>query len=569
MFLKSLKIEGQQGLIRKIMFRKGVNLIIDNSEGEHESGNNVGKTTILRLIDYCLGGKGENIFKDPEFGTISDVKDFLIEEKILLTLTLTKSLDSSESKTIRIERNFLPGSEKILRIDGEEYSLVGKNKFSSGLMSKIFDCDESKPTFRQIISKNIRDEKDSLHHVLKVLHQTTKGVEYEALYQFWFGIASDEASERQKTEEAYRKKEAYKTQLAKEFNTWDFPIIKELESSIHELNGKKAELGLNDEFKAKLAEFDDLKAELARTATRLSSIQLRIQLIEDSSKALNEDVSKVSVAEIARLYQEAKVLIPNLQKSFQESVEFHNEMIQNKRKYIRKELPNLSAEQRRLQRNLNDLEKRASEYRTFFRQENKLAALEEINSKLQTYIERHAKLSEQHRIWQGCLSRLDVLKRKKEAYTETAQTLNEQIEERLEHFNKILKRISIELYDEQYMLVRKEYDGSGKELETLQFDLRGVTPNPGTGEKKGQITAFDLAYIEYAEEMDIPHVNFILHDQIENVDGRQIITILEKLVPTINCQYIAPILRDKIPLEVDPEQYAIIELSTRDKLFRF
>jgi hypothetical protein len=69
--------------------------------------------------------------------------------------------------------------------------------------------------------------------------------------------------------------------------------------------------------------------------------------------------------------------------------------------------------------------------------------------------------------------------------------------------------------------------------------------------------------------MDIPHLNFILHDQIENIDGRQIVTILKTLVPTINCQYIAPILRDKVPASIDIEQYAIIQLSKDDKLFKF
>ena len=123
MFLKSLRIEGNEGLIREITFKKGVNLIVDNSPGQDDSGNNVGKTTIIRLIDYCLGGKGENIFKDPEFKTISEIKDFLIEKEVLLTLVLVRSLDVTASPKIIVERNFLSHSDKILRIDGEKYTL--------------------------------------------------------------------------------------------------------------------------------------------------------------------------------------------------------------------------------------------------------------------------------------------------------------------------------------------------------------------------------------------------------------------------------------------------------------
>lgn len=569
MFLKSLKIEGNEGLIREIDFKKGVNLIVDNSKGEDESGNNLGKTTIIRLIDYCLGGKGENIFKDPEFKTTSVVKDFLIDKEVLLTLELAESLDIPGSRKITIERNFLPRSQAILRIDGEKYSLKGKSTLSQELTRRIFDCDESKPTFRQIISKNIRDEKDRLNNVLKVLHPTTTAVEYEALYQFWFGVQTDEGEAYQKIRERIRKQESYRAQLAKEFDVTGFSIIEDLQQSITDLKTKKCELDLEENFQVQLDAFDRLKAELTRTATQLSSVQLRRQLIEDSAHALEKDISRVSTDEIKRLYEEAKILLPTLQRSFDESVAFHNEMVKNKVAYITKELPALSEEARTLKRKVNALEDQANEFKTLFQKELTFDALEKINTELQTQIERHAKLSEQRRIWESCIGEIDRLNAQAGDYSEKSRSLNDQIDNNLKRFNQILKRISTELYGEQYKLVRKQVDNAGKQLEFLQFELLGVTSNPGTGEKKGQITAFDLAYIEYAEELEIPHLNFILHDQIENVDGRQIVTILEKLVPTINCQYIAPILRDKVPPEIDLDKYSIIELSKAEKLFRF
>ncbi len=53
MFLKSLKIENNGTVIRNIEFHKGINLIIDETKtsDRKESGNSVGKTTVLRLID--------------------------------------------------------------------------------------------------------------------------------------------------------------------------------------------------------------------------------------------------------------------------------------------------------------------------------------------------------------------------------------------------------------------------------------------------------------------------------------------------------------------------------------
>ncbi len=67
MFLKTLKIENGESVIRNITFCKGVNLIVDETKSDNtiKSGNNVGKTTIHRLIDFCLGGDGTNIYSEP------------------------------------------------------------------------------------------------------------------------------------------------------------------------------------------------------------------------------------------------------------------------------------------------------------------------------------------------------------------------------------------------------------------------------------------------------------------------------------------------------------------------
>ena len=56
MFIKSLIIVSKDGLIRMIYFHQGLNLIVDeNPDNNTETVNNVGKTTILRLIDICFG----------------------------------------------------------------------------------------------------------------------------------------------------------------------------------------------------------------------------------------------------------------------------------------------------------------------------------------------------------------------------------------------------------------------------------------------------------------------------------------------------------------------------------
>lgn len=132
MFLKSLTISTPTKIIREISFHKGLNLIVDESE-EQITGNNVGKTTVLRLIDFCLGGDAKDIYIDPENKKIVDtlVQDFLIKNKIIITLTLGKEAEG-DGEDVVIKRNFLSKSKKeIVREINGEY--IAKEDFENRL----------------------------------------------------------------------------------------------------------------------------------------------------------------------------------------------------------------------------------------------------------------------------------------------------------------------------------------------------------------------------------------------------------------------------------------------------
>ena len=130
MFLKNLTIQKGEEIIRDIPFHKGINLIVDESAsgGKTESGNSVGKTTVLRLIDFCLDGNGKNIYTDTEFKSANiKVEKFLKDNNVIITLTLVDDIDDESSKRTVIQRNFLKRKEKIQSIDGipkknEEFS---------------------------------------------------------------------------------------------------------------------------------------------------------------------------------------------------------------------------------------------------------------------------------------------------------------------------------------------------------------------------------------------------------------------------------------------------------------
>ncbi|MFH1188048.1 MAG: hypothetical protein V1688_04305 [bacterium] len=117
MFLKSLTISNGNKIIRKITFRKGINLIVDETLeiNDKATGNNVGKTTVLKLVDFCLGAESNIVYIDSESkkNVYKKVKDFLIEAEVLITLVLKENLEIESSTEIIIERNFLYRTKKI------------------------------------------------------------------------------------------------------------------------------------------------------------------------------------------------------------------------------------------------------------------------------------------------------------------------------------------------------------------------------------------------------------------------------------------------------------------------
>ena len=79
-------------VIREISFNEnGLNLIVDDTpENLHESGNSVGKSTAIKIIDLCLGAKSvRELYYDSDTSSENvDIKEFLKEHKVQAELIL-------------------------------------------------------------------------------------------------------------------------------------------------------------------------------------------------------------------------------------------------------------------------------------------------------------------------------------------------------------------------------------------------------------------------------------------------------------------------------------------------
>ena len=102
MQLQKLEVFKNGESLRRIIFKIGLNLIINSDSQSAKSGNSVGKSTPSRLLDYLFLSSGEDIYTEPEFKKIiPEVASFIDQNEILVTLkeTLIYSAEPDRSVT--------------------------------------------------------------------------------------------------------------------------------------------------------------------------------------------------------------------------------------------------------------------------------------------------------------------------------------------------------------------------------------------------------------------------------------------------------------------------------------
>ncbi|MBU1766740.1 MAG: DUF2326 domain-containing protein, partial [Candidatus Omnitrophica bacterium] len=124
--------------------------------------------------------------------------------------------------------------------------------------------------------------------------------------------------------------------------------------------------------------------------------------------------------------------------------------------------------------------------------------------------------------------------------------------------------ISNDLYGEKYAL---KYDIVTNKKNQRLYKFSAFNANIGSGKKQGEISCFDIAYTLFADEENIPCLHFLLNDKKELMHDNQLVKIAE-LVNQNKIQFVASILKDKLPEELNNEDYFVVKLSQKDKLFR-
>ena len=574
MYLKSLIITSKKSdePIRHIDFHLGTNLIVDEtlSKNDHETGNNVGKTTVLALIDYCLGGDTEQIYKDSETKkTIHKVKSFLEEQEVLIILILKEDLEKVESKEIKIERNFLQRNKKIMSINGENLPGNRGKDFEEKLDELLIgNRDELKPSFRQIIAHNIRYKDERINKTLKIFNKFMSVFEYETLFLYMFNLP---LPDRSKLTKSLKVEKDYKKRLEKLHSRPELEISKNLtENNIQKLETKKSNLNINENYENELKILNELKIEISRISSRMSGLVLRKQLLLETEKELQNEISHIDMSVLKGIYMVAKREVSGIQKTFEDMVEYHNKMVIEKLKFITQDLPEIEKEILEYENVLTLRLKEEKELSKKITKSDTFADLENIIEELTQSYQRKGELESSLEAIKEADQTIKNLEKKIEELEKIDDRFSPEFEKRIkkkveEEFTFLFAEVSKELYNEEYALkcVIEEH----KDTKQPYYHFESFNANLSSGKKQGEIICFNIAYILFARKEGIPALNFILNDKKELMHGNQLKKVA-KYAKKKKIQLVFSILKDKLPSELTTNEHIVLRLSEESKLFK-
>ena len=566
MYLSKLTISSPGKVIRDIGFHKGLNLIVDETpENTTGTGNNVGKTTVLRLIDYCLGGDVDGIYRNPEdkHESYALVKDFLIGNNVIVTLILVDDLDTPSKKVV-IERDFKTGRSSLIRINGKN---VTRKDFVAELESAIFpEVKTETPSFRQIIAHNIRIDNLRLENTLKTLTMG-KNEEYEALYLFMFGCPNDSAARKTQLAQELDTEKKYKRRMERNRSKNEYKAaLSVIESDIEKLIERKDNLNINENLQLDINSLNALRAQINKVTSRTSLLSLRRELINETVESFDKQNFGEDVVQLEMIYKQASAYVPKMQRTFKELVDFHNTMLENKKVFVAQELPSIQEEIESLSVELERLKEKET-----VMAEKVLKS--DTYEELEVIIVQLSELSRRKGEFESYISQIESAEKAIKEKCEEMKKIDDglftadfaqRLEAQRDKFNKIFSEVSREIYDEQYIISYEVDTQKGKQL--YKFHITDVA-NFSSGKKQGEISCFDIAYTVFADQEGIPCLHFILNDKKELVHGNQLNKFAEA-VNKYNVQFVCSMLYDKLPSVLRKDEHIVVRLSQDSKLFR-
>ena len=561
-----------------VAFAPGLNVVLAEirlPENRNKDTHNLGKTTLGRIIDFCLLSRrdpGFFLFKHEEL-----FKDFVFFLEIALSDGSYVTVRRAVEEANRISFKMHAGPDKDFSDLPEtswNHAGVGFDK-AKAILDGILDLRDLSPwSYRRVVGYVLRSQEDFLG-VFHLKKFSAAHSQWKPFLAHLLGFnASTIAKHYAKEEELTKQKEEEEV------------VKRELGGSVEDISNIEGKLLLKqkdvekkqrlvdaldftqaDKAKNKLV-VDELDASIARLNAERYSLSLNRKKLMAS---LEDDAILFEPAKAEALFAEAGVVFAGqIKKDFEQLIAFNRAISDERRVYLREELAEVEGELKRVNAELVELGKRRAAALSFLATEDIFAKYKELTDELVTLRADIVSL-ERQRVHLRRLQELRELIRglgeeKGRLQTEVERDVQRQNGDMNGKFSMIrvfFNEIVEEVIDRKALLSVATNQSGHLEFKAEILDDSGNATSADAGHtyRKLLCVAFDLALAR--AHLDGRYPRFVFHDGVfESVDDRKkknlmgvvrayselgiqhIITLIDSDLPPI-AEGEAPLFRDE------------------------
>lgn len=534
---------------KEVNFTKGLNIVLGSKSSDSDdkdTRNGVGKTLLIDIINFCLGA---HIDKNSKLKKIDLIKDWTFS--IIIDLYDTKctiSRSIEEPGIVFVKGDFSNFSKKPQpTLDGHYYKL---KDWTELLGNYNFDLNETldyKPSFRSLISYFIRNTPEAyLDPFTTYRHQKNIGIQSNT--SFLLGLNWKCASKAQLIKD---KEKNLKEEEKKIMDT--YPNLGAIETKKinveNELNKKQQELNtfkLHKRYKDIEKEVNQITKEIKLLVNENVTLNRKLDNYAESIKTEKNPKEDA----LNKLYSEmGSVFKPSAKKTLNEVKEFHKNLIENRKEFLKVEISELKNTIKHNEELIQEYDTKRSELMQILNTHTALEDYSLIQMEISDYKTEVNKLND-------IINQFKQIEDDKDGIKEEKNILNQKIKREYElQRSKWEKSITIfnentkALYGENGSLIIN-FSEKGYE-----FDIE-FPKNESRGVSKMKIFCYDVMLLELNS---IYHnIDFLIHDSeiFSDVDSRQVaeaMNLIKNKCDEHNLQYICTLNSDeleKINLEI-------------------
>lgn len=482
-------------------FKTGITIIKGKkiSSNTKDTYNGVGKSLLIKIIDFCLGCSKIN-----DFSKLKDWEFFLDVEINNSIYTISRRTDNQNE----------------ISVNHQTYSLDNFHKY---IGDKLFKINEpiKNLTYRTLITRFLRPSKQSYVSYKKIF---TKETDYNAELAIAFLLGLDvklldsKRETKEKLEKEIKNKKFYEKdeRISKFFEKGkDIKVtITNIKSKILSLEEQLKTFKINSEFsKLKLSK-NDLSKEREKILNDISLFNLQIDSIRRSLD-IHPDIPAQEVIDI---YNEIKITFSdNIKKTLNEVFDFHKKLLDSRIARLKNDLTLILKKKKKSENSLKKIN-------------NNLDILSSTLTNTGTF-EEYEVLNNEYILLKNQLNDLErynnIISDTKETQANLKLQLDQaniETESYLKEINSLIEKIILIFKNFSEQFYRNKESGISikvnSNINKQRFDIDAyIDSDTSDGVNEVKIFCFDLTLLNLKNH----NVHFLLHDSrlLSNMDARQ------------------------------------------------